>query len=76
MVFPMMIAPAAISRSTITGLAFGTQSAKTCEPRVVTLPAIGVKSLIATGRPCSGPSCTPFRTAVSHSRAHALASSR
>src|ERR1051326_5079733 len=62
---PMRIAPAPSNRSTITGDVSGTQFANAHEPRVVTLPAIRVKSLIATGRPCSGLIGASSRTILS-----------
>ena len=74
-VLPTMIAPACLKRRTITGSASATQCSKQYEPRVVRWPLVGVKSLKATGSPCSGPSGSPRITAASASRAWARASS-
>jgi hypothetical protein len=70
-----MMAPAPQSRSTINALWSGTQFSKAFEPRVVRFPFVGVKSLMATGMPCNGPTSSPRTTAASASLACAKASS-
>src|SRR5439155_18622605 len=74
-VFPTMIAPAPCRRSTSKALSSGTQCSKAYEPRVVRLPFVGVRSLIATGTPCNGPTGTPAVSVSSASRASRIASS-
>ena len=53
----------------------GTWCSNAYEPMVVRLPFVGVKSLIAIGKPCSGPSGDPALTARSAARAASIASS-
>ena len=74
-VFPIMMPPAFFRRSTRGGSKSGTQCSKTLDPSVVRLPAVGVKSLIANGTPCNGPTCFPERTSRSASCALSNASS-
>src|SRR3954468_1620927 len=47
LVFPMVIAPAALWRSTITASASGMKSLKIGDPNVVRMPLVGVRSLCA-----------------------------
>ena len=74
-VLPIRTAPAARSRAGVTPSADATLSAKMCEPWVVRTPATSIRSLMLTGRPCSGPSGLPSRTAASALRALSRASS-
>ncbi len=74
-VLPITMAPAAHNRSTIRAERSGTVSPELQEPSVVRWPAVGVRSLIATGTPCSGPSARPSATARSARAASAIASS-
>jgi len=60
-VFPITMAPAASNRSTNTSLASATWSSKSREPNVVRTPSTLLRSLIATGTPCRGPSGSPPR---------------
>ena len=64
-VLPMVMAPAARSRSTISASSPGTWSAKMGDPNVVRMPRVRVRSLWATGSPWSGPSGSPAATAAS-----------
>jgi hypothetical protein len=61
-VFPMTTAPARLSSATCGASNDGTCSAKMGDPYVVLIPAVSARSLIAIGRPCSGPANSP-RTA-------------
>src|SRR4051812_20952711 len=72
LVFPMVIAPAALWRSTITASVSGKKSLKIGEPNVVRMPLVGVRSLCATGRPANGPGSSPRLRAASTARAPAL----
>jgi hypothetical protein len=60
----------------INALRPGIQFSKALEPRVARLPLVGVKSLMATGKPCNSPPSSPRNMAVSTSVANAIASSR
>ncbi len=64
-VLPIVIAPAARSRWTTTSSRSGTLSAKSGEPYVVRMPAVSVRSLCATGTPCSGPAGPSRRSVAS-----------
>ncbi len=75
LVFPMTMAPAALRRATAIASSSGTWSAKSREPPVVGSPRVKRTSLIETGTPWSGPSGSPFVTAISASRAAARARS-
>ena len=74
-VLPTMMAPACFSRATATASVSGTWSLKISEPQVVRMPAVGTRSLTATGMPCNGPSVSPRITAASAARACVLAAS-
>ena len=54
-VLPMITAPAATRASTTSALRSATRSSGRAAPRRVGRPATSMTSLIATGRPCSGP---------------------
>src|SRR5712692_1199958 len=73
LVLPSTIAPATFSRRTISASSVGTWSRNSVEPQVVRIPAVGVRSLIATGTPCRAPSLARFFTAASASRAQTSA---
>src|SRR2546426_298921 len=75
LVFPRTSAPAARRRATAIASSSGTWSAKSREPPVVVSPRVKRTSLIETGTPWSGPSGSPFVTAISASRAAARACS-
>jgi len=71
-VLPTIMAPAVSSRSTSTGFQSGTQFCSSFEPRVVSLPLVGVKSLIAMGMPSSGralPAANAFSATLAFSNA-------
>ncbi len=53
----------------------GIQFSSANDPIVVRFPAVGVRSFIAIGTPCNGPSSSPRRTASSAFFALARASS-
>ena len=74
-VLPSMIPPASRSRRTNGGSTSGTRVAKMCEPDMVRMPFVRLRSLIEYGRPWSGPSGAPCITASSASRASASARS-
>ena len=67
LVLPSTMAPAAFSRRTTSASSVGTLSLNSGEPKVVRMPAVGVMSLMTTGRPCSAPSLSPRITAASAS---------
>ena len=69
------IAPAAFSRRTMAGSKAPMLSASVRDPRVVSCPLVGVKSLIEIGRPSIGPVSPPALRAASATRAAAMASS-
>src|SRR5947208_2106725 len=69
LVLPRSTAPAAFRRATAIASSSGTWSAKSREPPVVVSPRVKRTSLIETGTPWSGPSGSPFVTAISASRA-------
>ena len=73
LVLPSTIAPAAFSRRTISASSVGTWSRNKVEPQVVRIPAVGVRSLIATGTPCRAPSLARLFIAASASRAQTSA---
>ena len=75
LVLPMVIAPAARSRSTISASASGANRSNNRDPKVVRMPFVHVRSLWATGSPCSGPSVSPRATAASAASAPRRASS-
>src|SRR5438477_3333625 len=64
LVLPTTMAPAAFSRWTMRPSSSGTWCSKIFEPHVVRMPLVGVRSLIDTGTPCSGPSVALFLPAV------------
>ena len=74
-VLPIVMAPAARSRSTISASASGTKRSNSGEPKVVRIPFVQVRSLCATGSPCSGPSASPRATAASAASASRRAAS-
>ena len=74
-VLPSVIAPAARMRVTISASTVGTLSLNNGEPNVVRIPAVGTRSLWATGSPCSGPSFAPRACASSAALAPAIARS-
>src|SRR5205807_8811368 len=55
LVLPSTMAPAAFSRATTSASSSGTWCSKILLPHVVRMPLVGVRSLIDTGTPCSGP---------------------
>ena len=71
-VLPTMIAPAACSRLTATALTAGTVYAPASDPRVVRIPAVGVRSLTVIGTPNSGPRAAGVREARASVRARAV----
>ena len=73
-VLPTVIAPAARSRRDHRVL-LGHPVGEHVRARVVRLPLVGVKSLIAIGTPCSGPTSGPDRRAASPASACSSASS-
>ena len=75
LVLPITIAPAAFSRSTTSPSSSGTWCSKIFEPHVVRMPRVGVRSLIETGMPCSGPSAALRVSARVAARAAASACS-
>ena len=75
LVLPIVIAPAARSRSTISASASGTNRSNSRDPKVVRMPFVHVRSLWATGSPCNGPSVSPRATAASAASAPRRASS-
>ena len=75
LVLPMVMAPAARSRSTMSASASGTKCSNARHPKVVRMPFVHVRSLWATGSPCSGPSSSPRATAASAASAPRRASS-
>ncbi len=54
LVFPATMAPAALSRWTMSASSSGTWCSKIVDPHVVRMPLVGVKSLMETGMPWSG----------------------
>ena len=72
LVLPTTIAPAARRRATSKLSVCGTFSAKSFDPYVVRIPAVSIRSLMAIGSPCSGPSGS--RRAIRRSAASASAS--
>jgi hypothetical protein len=54
-VLPRLISPASRMSTTMSASTVGTYSAKAAEPKVVRVPAVSVRSLMATGTPASGP---------------------
>ncbi len=55
LVLPSTMAPAAFRRATTSASSSGTWCSKILLPHVVRMPFVGVRSLIDTGTPCSGP---------------------
>ena len=51
------------------GVVSGTCPANRVDPKLVSIPRVGVRSLMATGTPCSAPSGSPASTAASARRA-------
>ena len=74
LVLPMVIAPARSIRSTTMSFSVGTLSLYRGEPNVVRIPRVSIRSLCATGSPCSGPSIAP-RACISSALAAAAAAS-
>src|SRR5438270_10004954 len=75
LVLPSTIAPAAFKRATTGASSSGTRSAYTYDPLVVRTPRVGMRSLIETGTPCSGPSTSAWARPRSAAAASARARS-
>ena len=75
LVFPIVMAPARRSRSTIRAVLSGTWSVKASDPKVVRIPAVTKRSLCATGRPWRGPTSSPRASAASAASAASSAAS-
>src|SRR6185312_16392502 len=75
LVFASTMAPDALRRRTTSASSSGTWSLNNGDAKVVRMPAVGVMSLIATGKPCRAPSGSPFTTAASAARAASRARS-
>lgn len=69
LVLPTMSAPACLRRAASRASSLGMWSAYSRDPNVVRIPAVGTRSLIPTGMPCSGARESPRMTASSASRA-------
>ena len=61
LVLPIMMAPAALRRSTDGASSVGTLSRYSGEPKVVLTPLVMIRSFTENGTPCSGPSRAPRR---------------
>ncbi len=72
-VFPNMMTPAPLSRSTRGASSLGTLFSKILDPRVVCTSLVIIETLKDTGTPCSAPNGSPLATTCSARLASSMA---